>query len=64
MTCPIDELPEFDRSHWDVYELCSLMRCRKCAAEDGEGVFFGSEGPPERGHDDAGGVCDGGEIQF
>ena len=64
MTCPIDALPGFDCGHWDVYELCSLMRCRECTAEDGEGVFFGPGGPPECGPDNAGDGCNGGEIPF
>ena len=51
VTCPIDALPEFDCGHWDVYELCSLMRCPECTAEEGEGVFFEACGPPDRGKD-------------
>ena len=47
MTCPIDDLPEFDLEHWDVCELCSLMRCPECTAEDGEGVFFEFGGSAE-----------------
>ena len=52
MTCPADGLPEFYREHWDVCELCSLMRCPECTADDGEGVFFEAGGPPECGGDD------------
>ena len=45
MTCPVDALPEFDCGHWDVYELCSLMRCPECTAGDGEGVFWDAGEP-------------------
>ena len=52
VTCPADDLPEFYREHWDVYELCSLMRCPVCTAEDGEGVFFELAEPCEYGGGD------------
>lgn len=57
MTCPIDSLPEFDLEHWDVYELCRLMKCGECTAEDGEGVFWDAGEPiayaiETDGHDD------------
>ena len=64
MTCPVDMLPGFDLEHWDVFELCSLMRCPECTAEDGEGVFYGPGGPPERDPGDGEGGCDCDDIPF
>lgn len=61
MTCPVDALPEFDCEHWDVYELCSLMRCPECTAEEGEGVFFEACGPPDYGKD---GGCGYDDVAF
>ena len=61
MTCPIDALPESDLEHWDVYELCRLMECGECAAEDGEGEFWPGGPIP---HDVGPGVCDGVDIPF
>ena len=61
MTCPIDALPEFDLEHWDVYELCRLMECGECTAEDGEGVFWAG-GPMS--YDIGQGGCDDWDIPF
>ena len=61
MTCPIDALPEFDLGHWDVYELCRLMRCGECTAEDCE-VFWGADGPMAYTDGPAG--CDYEDIPF
>ena len=61
MTCPVDALPEFDCGHWDVYELCSFMRCHECTAEEGEGVFFEEDGPPDYSED---GGCGYGDVTF
>jgi hypothetical protein len=62
MTCPIDALPEFDLEHWDVYELCRLMKCGECTAEDGEGVFWDAGGPMTYANEP--GVCDDWDIPF
>ena len=58
MTCPIDALPEFDCGHWDVYELCSLMRVPARTCEEREGVVCAACGPPDRGKDGGGGYDD------
>ncbi len=62
MTCPIDALPEFDLEHWDVYELCRLMKCGECTAEDGEGVFWDAGGQATCANGPVG--CDYGDIPF
>ena len=62
MTCPIDSLPEFDLGHRDAYELCDLMKCRECTAEDGEGVFW-SAGDPTA-HAAGPGACGDWDIPF
>ncbi|HAM14317.1 MAG TPA: hypothetical protein DCP91_00330 [Eggerthellaceae bacterium] len=56
MTCPIDALPAFYCEHRDVYELCDLMECAECTAEDGEGVFWDAGAPMAHtsGPDDCG----------
>ncbi len=62
MTCPIDALPEFDLGHWDVYELCDLMKCEECTAEDGDGVFWDAGGPMAYAVES--GACDDWDIPF
>lgn len=36
MSCPIWDLPEFDRERWDLDFLCGLMGCPECSAESGD----------------------------
>ena len=36
MSCPVWELPDFDREHWDLHFLCGWMDCAECTAEPGE----------------------------
>ena len=62
MTYPIDALLEFDLEHWDVYELCRLMKCGECTAEDGEGAFWDAGGQAAYANGPVG--CDYGGIPF
>lgn len=62
MTCPIGALPELGLEHWDVYELCRLMKCGERTAEDGEGVFWGAGEPMP--YTTGPGFCDDWDIPF
>ena len=36
MSCPVWDLPEFDREHWDLDSLCGLLGCPECTAKPGD----------------------------
>ena len=44
MSCPIWELPEFVREHWDLHFLCADADCPECTAEPGEVPWIPDEG--------------------
>ena len=43
MSCPIWDLPEFDRERWDLDFLCGLMGCAECTAERGDAPWMPDE---------------------
>ena len=53
MSCPMWDLPESDREHWDLVDLCSFMGCRECEAEPGEMPWIPDAGIPPMGEEDA-----------
>ena len=36
MSCPVWDLSDFDREHWDLDYLCWFMDCPECTAEPGD----------------------------
>lgn len=50
MSCPVWDLPEFDREHWDLQHLCDAAACPECTAEPGEMPWMpDADSPPTWG---------------